>query len=169
MPDQGIFIESYSLYILHLSYTSSSIPGTNGFNLTETFPSIDGYPLGATCNDNCSCPLNMLVPICGTDDVTYLNPCFAGCTLPSFTEKLVRKYIEIIIYPWFYCRLTFFIKTPLKQVPVLGHCKMISKLNFGNVEKFCAIDQKLIVTTMDDSSYRLNFDLGKKNEIHHYS
>ena len=21
---------------------------------------------------------------------------------------------------------------------------------------------------MDDSSYRLNFDLGKKNEIHHY-
>ena len=22
---------------------------------------------------------------------------------------------------------------------------------------------------MDDSSYRLNFDLGKKNEIHHYS
>ena len=23
--------------------------------------------------------------------------------------------------------------------------------------------------TLDDSSYRLNFDLGKKNEIHHYS
>ena len=22
--------------------------------------------------------------------------------------------------------------------------------------------------TMDDSSYRLNFELGKKNEIHHY-
>ena len=23
--------------------------------------------------------------------------------------------------------------------------------------------------TMDDSSYRLNFDLGKKNKIHHHS
>ena len=26
-----------------------------------------------------------------------------------------------------------------------------------------------IACLMDDSSYRLNFDLGKKNEIHHYS
>ena len=26
-----------------------------------------------------------------------------------------------------------------------------------------------IIHSMDDSSYRLNFDLGKKNEIHHYS
>ncbi len=25
------------------------------------------------------------------------------------------------------------------------------------------------IQLMDDSSYRLNFDLGKKNEIHHYS
>jgi hypothetical protein len=24
-------------------------------------------------------------------------------------------------------------------------------------------------TVMDDSSYRLNFDLGKKNKIHHHS
>ena len=26
----------------------------------------------------------------------------------------------------------------------------------------------LMVISMDDSSYTLNFDLGKKNEIHHY-
>ena len=25
------------------------------------------------------------------------------------------------------------------------------------------------ILSMDDSSYRLNFDLGKKNEIHHHS
>jgi hypothetical protein len=25
------------------------------------------------------------------------------------------------------------------------------------------------VVSMDDSSYRLNFDLGKKNKIHHHS
>ena len=27
----------------------------------------------------------------------------------------------------------------------------------------------IITSQMDDSSYRLNFDLDKKNEIHHYS
>ncbi len=27
----------------------------------------------------------------------------------------------------------------------------------------------VLVVLMDDSSYKLNFDLGKKNEIHHYS
>jgi hypothetical protein len=28
---------------------------------------------------------------------------------------------------------------------------------------------KNILAIMDDSSYRLNFDLGKKNKIHHHS
>jgi hypothetical protein len=27
----------------------------------------------------------------------------------------------------------------------------------------------MYVVLMDDSSYRLNFDLGKKNKIHHHS
>ena len=31
------------------------------------------------------------------------------------------------------------------------------------------IKVSVITIGMDDSSYRLNFDLGKKNEIHHYS
>ena len=29
--------------------------------------------------------------------------------------------------------------------------------------------RKLIERVIDDSSYRLNFDLGKKNKIHHHS
>ncbi len=29
--------------------------------------------------------------------------------------------------------------------------------------------EDLMGSQMDDSSYRLNFDLGKKNEIYHYS
>ncbi|XP_028402271.1 solute carrier organic anion transporter family member 4A1-like isoform X2 [Dendronephthya gigantea] len=60
----------------------------NEFHLNKTFPSIPGYPLGSTCNENCKCGLESQVPVCGTDGVSYLNPCFAGCKLPSFTEKL---------------------------------------------------------------------------------
>ena len=32
-----------------------------------------------------------------------------------------------------------------------------------------ALSSCLLKFLMDDSSYRLNFDLGKKNEIHQYS
>ena len=47
-------------------------------------------------------------------------------------------------------------------------------MNFANGKaRFCKIQTrhklKTLRTIMDDSSYRLNFDLGKKNEIHHYS
>jgi hypothetical protein len=32
-----------------------------------------------------------------------------------------------------------------------------------------ALDVSVALLSMDDSSYRLNFDPGKKNKIHHHS
>ena len=31
------------------------------------------------CNANCSCAFDNYAPVCGEDDVTYFNPCAAGC------------------------------------------------------------------------------------------
>ena len=68
---------------------------SGGINITTTFPSIPGYPLGSTCNGNCSCGLGSPVPICGTDGISYLTPCFAGCKIPVLTENPVRKSIDL--------------------------------------------------------------------------
>jgi hypothetical protein len=37
------------------------------------------------------------------------------------------------------------------------------------MSSYCFNALNNFVVSMDDSSYRLNFDLGKKNKIHHHS
>jgi len=35
--------------------------------------------LNSSCNSNCSCSRDNYNPICGTDDILYYSPCYAGC------------------------------------------------------------------------------------------
>lgn len=74
-----------------LNLFRAPIPG-GGFNLTKTYPSSLEFPYASTCNDNCHCSLGFQLPVCGTDDVTYLTPCHAGCTGAKF-EIPVRSYL----------------------------------------------------------------------------
>ncbi len=32
------------------------------------------------CNLNCSCSIGQFAPVCGSDNIVYANPCYAGCT-----------------------------------------------------------------------------------------
>lgn len=44
--------------------------------------------LEANCNTNCSCSKLMYDPICGSNNVMYYNPCFAGCASETSANEI---------------------------------------------------------------------------------
>ncbi|NXK69864.1 SO4C1 protein, partial [Sylvietta virens] len=44
------------------------------------------HNLTAPCNANCKCLRSMYYPICGSDEVQYFSPCFAGCASYIFNN-----------------------------------------------------------------------------------
>lgn len=53
----------------------------------------------ADCNRDCDCPLKIWDPVCGSDGITYVSPCLAGCKVSRGTGKSVVKHT-------FYCAVT---------------------------------------------------------------
>ncbi|XP_028408706.1 solute carrier organic anion transporter family member 4A1-like [Dendronephthya gigantea] len=39
-----------------------------------------GDKLISQCNFNCSCRIDKFIPVCGSDNIVYANPCYAGCS-----------------------------------------------------------------------------------------
>ena len=46
------------------------------------------------CNINCNCDPFVFKPVCGSDDVNYFSPCFAGCT-----EETIPNDAAIVCLP----------------------------------------------------------------------
>ncbi|MBN3307771.1 SO3A1 protein, partial [Amia calva] len=51
----------------------------------------------AACNAHCNCLTDSISPVCGSNGVTYLSACFAGCSRSITQEKLRPIYINIFL------------------------------------------------------------------------
>ncbi|XP_054893231.1 solute carrier organic anion transporter family member 5A1 [Poeciliopsis prolifica] len=66
-----------------------NIPYTTGPSLTMTHRNLTG-----SCNVNCGCRIHEYAPVCGSDGITYFNPCLAGCRTMTNDSTGIRNYTD---------------------------------------------------------------------------
>ncbi|XP_072025509.1 solute carrier organic anion transporter family member 5A1-like [Amphiura filiformis] len=57
-----------------------NIPYTKDADILVTRSASNEIHIDGSCNANCSCPAEIFRPVCGSDGLTYISPCHAGCT-----------------------------------------------------------------------------------------
>ncbi|XP_066577014.1 solute carrier organic anion transporter family member 5A1 isoform X2 [Amia ocellicauda] len=66
-----------------------NIPYTTGPTLTMAHRNLTG-----SCNVNCGCKIHEYAPVCGSDGITYFNPCLAGCSSVGNDSTGIKNYTD---------------------------------------------------------------------------
>uniref|UniRef100_UPI00398EDFC4 solute carrier organic anion transporter family member 3A1-like n=1 Tax=Pristiophorus japonicus TaxID=55135 RepID=UPI00398EDFC4 len=71
--------------LLFLGCETGPVAGTTVAYMNGSF---DGFKRNLTvpCNEDCGCTKKNFNPVCGSDGITYLSACFAGCTDKNLTN-----------------------------------------------------------------------------------
>ncbi|XP_022082202.1 solute carrier organic anion transporter family member 4A1-like isoform X2 [Acanthaster planci] len=84
-----IVITANALSLLTVFLTCPEIPLAGVYQHYANDSSISVVHLDDPCNDGCQCSTTPYSPVCGSNDVMYFSPCFAGCQAQVVGDKTV--------------------------------------------------------------------------------